>query len=173
MGYRGTFNFQLSTFSLKKNQQKGFTLIEILISVGIIALLMSISAFHFNSADKSEFVRSSARRLADALHSAESFALSGTIAQYEAAQSYGVHTDITSQQIVLFADQNRTNGVGRWNGGTADAGGKTDALMAPALTYDTRGRGDIKLVTIDVAYIPQPAEACIKDTAGNCHKEAT
>lgn len=155
------------------NQNKGFTLIEILISVAIITLLMGISAYHFNAADKSEFVRSAARRLADALGSAQSYAQSGIVAQYPAAQSYGVHTDLTSQQIVVFADQNITNGVGRWNSGAADAGGKTDAVMQQALSYDVRGRGDIRLDAIDVAYVPAPTEPCTKDTGGNCHTPAT
>ncbi|MBI4252640.1 prepilin-type N-terminal cleavage/methylation domain-containing protein [Candidatus Uhrbacteria bacterium] len=152
MGYRGAFNFQLSTFPLQKNQQRGFTLVEILVSMGILLSLMTISIIGFSKATRSEYLRYGARRLADALQSTISFAQSGTHAQYTTAQSYGVHTDIVSQQIVLFADQNISTGVGRWDGATADASLKKDEPMQEVLTYDVGKRGDVKLERIVVMY---------------------
>lgn len=139
--------------SVRRKSQCGFTLVEILVSMGILLSLMTISIVSYSKAGRYELIRYGARRLADALQSTQSYAQSGIIQQYPVAQSYGVHTDIASQQIVLFADQNITNGVGRWDGSAADASGKTDAAMQEVFTYDVDRRKDIKLEEIKVVYI--------------------
>lgn len=135
-----------------KKSRSGFTLIEILVSMGILLSLMTISIVGFSKAGRYELIRYGARRLADALQSTQSFAQSGIIRNYEVAQSYGVHTDIASQQIILYADQNISSGIGRWDGSAANASGKTDETMQEVLTYDVDKRRDIKLEGISVAY---------------------
>lgn len=154
------------------NRQKGFTLVELLVSMGILMFLASMTVVSFGKADQNELLRLGARRLADALGSAQSFAQSGTLAQYSTAKSYGAHTDIVSQQIILFADKNISTGIGAWDGGTSDAAGEMDAPMQKALTFDVGRRGDVRLTAIDIAYAPEPEDACVKDSEGNCHKQA-
>lgn len=137
---------------VNRKLQRGFTLIEILVSTGILLSLMTISIVSFSKAGRYEMIRYGARRLADAFQSTQSFAQSGILQKYEAAQSYGVHTDIASQQIILYADQNISSGIGRWDGGATDASGKKDTAMQEVLTYDVDRRKDIKLERISVVY---------------------
>lgn len=149
--------------------QRGFTLIELIVSIGILSFMMGITLVHFDSADQRDILRFSARRLASSVQSAVSFAQSGTLAQYPTAQGYGMHTDMTSQQIVLFADQNTTNGIGQWDGDTADAEGKKDAAMRDALSYTIRRPGDVALSKIVITHIQdgtkKDAEASFIDIA--------
>lgn len=145
----------------KKINQRGFTLIEMIVSVSILSLIMGITLAYFGSADQRDILRFSARRLADSLQSAVSFAQSGTLAQYPTAQGYGMHTDHASQQIVLFADQNTANGIGKWDGDMTDAEGKKDAAMRDALTYTIRRPGDVALSKIVITHIQEGTQ---KDT---------
>lgn len=141
--------------------QRGFTLIELIVSIGILSFMMGITLIRFDASDQHDMLRFSARRLADSLQSAVSFAQSGTLAQYPTAQGYGMHTDRASQQIVLFADQNIANGIGQWDGDTADAEGKKDAAMRDALTYTIRRPGDVALSKIVITHIQEGTQ---KDT---------
>ncbi|MEK7122418.1 MAG: prepilin-type N-terminal cleavage/methylation domain-containing protein [Patescibacteria group bacterium] len=163
-----------------RNFKKGFTLVEVLVSISILVLLMSISFANFGKADQSELLRYGARRLADSLQSAQSFAQSGTLADYPTAQSYGVHTDVASQLITLYADRDTTSGLGRWDEGK-------DAPMQERLSYIVRPGREILLDSIkvyrnvddqtpfvvssvDIAAVPPNARLIVPgltDTAGN------
>jgi len=165
-------------FKSEQRKQTGFTLIEILVTVSVLVMLMSVTTVGFRGSEKNELLRQSARRIGDALQQIETYALSGTQSAYPTAQSYGVHIDAAEspQRIRVFADINTASGIGHWDSNAVDAQGKKDALVGDAQLIDATRRGAAILDKITVAYSLQDPTAvsasCSKDIAGNCIKDA-
>lgn len=84
---------------------KGFTLIEVLVTVFILGLLATVLVVQLNNNDPVKNLNRDARAVVNVLQLARSNANSG----YNAAagvHGYGVHADINSANYSLYADQN-------------------------------------------------------------------
>ncbi|GEM_PF-3280758 len=183
-------NFRFSIFDFRflnpkskiinHKSPRGFTLIEMLVTISVMVMLMSVTTISFLGSEKNELVRLSARRIGDALQQIETYAQSGP-KEYLMAKSYGVHiTTAAPQGILMFADMNTTVAdgkpvIGHWDGTTADGNGVTDAQIGDVMSIDAARRGDIVLDTITVAYILNDGAAvnstCMKDVSGACVKD--
>lgn len=158
-------------------QTRGFTLVEILVTISVIVMLMSVTTISFLGSEKNELVRLSARRIGDALQRVETYAQSSS-GEYPSAKSYGVHIVTTLPQgILTFADINTTGAdgkpfIGRWDGVTVDAKGLKDIQIGDIMSIDAARRGDIILDTITIAYILNDGVAvnatCMKGADGTC-----
>lgn len=92
----------------KRHLKNGFTLIEILISFGIFAILLAIVLSGFMDTRKLERLKQSSAELVSALQKAQNFALTGYASSGSVPPSggYGVHLDKNSTEYFIFADTN-------------------------------------------------------------------
>lgn len=166
----------------KESNRRGFTLIEMLVTIAVLSLLMTVTTMSFRSGEKNELLRLSARRIGDALRQIETFAQSGS-KEYTTAASFGIHIETTlPQKMLMFADMNTAGAggellIGRWDGTTTDGQGRKDVQIGDARTLDATGTGAIILDAISVAYAVNDAAAvntsCAKDASGACIRDSS
>lgn len=102
-------------YNLIKNK-RGFTLIELIVSISIIALISSIVLANFNSYKRSGGLSASTQLIMSDIRKAQSYALSlkdfGSTGNYPMG-GWGVYFDIAGNRYIIFAD---LNGDYKWNG---------------------------------------------------------
>lgn len=94
--------------------QRGFTLTELLISISLLAFVFYISISGFRSFDQANYVRSAQNRVADAIRTAQSLALSGRQIEGNSVTplAFGVHVEGVT--AFVFADRCDKDGLGNW-----------------------------------------------------------
>ena len=91
----------LSIPKVSKSFRRGFTLIEILIATGILAVLLVISLARFGTFGQQVQLNTSAQQIISVLE----LARNQTVGSEDGTQ-YGVHFDITNNQYILFKGDN-------------------------------------------------------------------
>ncbi len=94
--------------------QKGFTVIEMLVVTAILVMLMTMSVIGFQSGREDDLLRASLLRFADGVRKAQNDAQTGVLQGGVAYPAYGVYLDATSGDLLLYAD------TGASGGGTAN-----------------------------------------------------
>ncbi len=107
---------------------RGFTLIEIIVAIAIIAILTTVSVASFRSNQQSDSLTIAALRVAEEFRTAQNQAVSGYTDTYSSAKSFGVHIDKESNSLFAFADMYTQNGIGTWTAQEADAS-STDVML--------------------------------------------
>ncbi|MCK4744556.1 prepilin-type N-terminal cleavage/methylation domain-containing protein [Candidatus Parcubacteria bacterium] len=88
---------------LKNN--KGFSMVELFISISILAIITSFSVINFNTWEKNENLRQSARLLDSNIHSVQAKSLSGEMFNGVSPSGYGAYfSNIGDASYILFAD---------------------------------------------------------------------
>lgn len=84
---------------------KGFTVVEMLVSISILVIITSFSVVNFNTWKKNEDLRQSIRELADNIRSAQTKSLSGEMFDGDLPNGYGIYfSNASSSSYILFAD---------------------------------------------------------------------
>lgn len=91
-----------SSFSLNNNSQKGFTLVELLISIGIIAFISSIVLLKYSSFDSTVLLKNAAYEVALALREAQVKSVSGSHQGGDANFPFGVTFTPDSKNYTIF-----------------------------------------------------------------------
>jgi len=112
----------LSIIKLKKS---GFTIVEVLVSITIVTIIMTVILFNYGSFTDKLALSSAAQELAVTLRQAQTYGLSvkevaSSPGNFDSA--YGVYFDLADQsKYYLFADvvPNKMYGVGNGCGGNA------------------------------------------------------
>lgn len=88
-----------------RKSRTGFTLIEILISIAIFAILTAIIFFNFANEKKRTAIKSAADQIGVDVQAMQTNALGGVVTGGSAQGGYGVHFDVDRyDQYILFAD---------------------------------------------------------------------
>ena len=82
-------------------KQQGFTLIEVMISVAIIAVLLALSSVNFGQSQSAVNVATATDRLLADIKSQQSLAMAGEMGSAMSAQPHGIF--IQSNQYTLYA----------------------------------------------------------------------
>ncbi len=82
----------------------GFTLIEIVVTLAIIAIIFSVAANGFNRSNSESNVRSATELLASDLRAAALYALNSEQFQLQAPNGWGIYFDLGTETYTIFAD---------------------------------------------------------------------
>lgn len=94
-------NLPATTYQLKTNH--GVTLVEMIITVGVMAILFSMVFARFKDYDRLEKLRSDSKYLGAALRQIQLFAYTGKLIEGERPSGYGIHFN-SGSQYVIFSD---------------------------------------------------------------------
>ncbi len=87
-----------------QKRQTGFTLIEILVTVGIMAILMTIAANGFNRSNSKQNLKAAADVLASEIQTTALSALNSQQHQLQSPGYWGIYFDLTNNAYIVFAD---------------------------------------------------------------------
>lgn len=135
----------------------GFTLVELLISLSILAGMTVMSIRNFQLIQQDNSLHLGAMRFADALRKAQNLAQSGSNQLYPLASGYGVYVERALDEasfgsVRVFADLNTaTSGKGRWDGVQENPPQVKDLQIGGAISPDVDGKKEIVVSAIRIA----------------------
>jgi prepilin-type N-terminal cleavage/methylation domain-containing protein len=105
----------LSIFKIKKNNSKGFTLIETMVTVAVVSVLSIVMLANYQGSQKQQSVQRAAHQLAGDIRRAQNMAMASVEQGGVIPDGYGIYTINNKNSYILFADTNnnqKRNGVG-------------------------------------------------------------
>ncbi len=94
----------------KHNKMRGFTIIEMLVTIFIIGVLSVILIVNWRENEKNYLVQQVAQEIVQGIRQAQGMALSGKNYGNQTIYSYGVHfKKNTTDSYVIFGDKNNNN----------------------------------------------------------------
>ncbi len=153
----------VAMIKLPKIQQKfltGFTLIEMLVSVSIIALITSLFLANYHATSGTELTLTT-QKMASDIRMAEDFSLGEKDfnASAPASGGWGIHFDVGSYSYYIFADMNNNHNY--------DAGElykKIDLPDGETINRITVGGSDVSFA--DITFFPPDPDVYINDATG-------
>lgn len=89
---------------MTKARQTGFTLIEILVTVAIMAILMTIAANGFNRSNSKQNLKAAADMLASDIQATALSALNSEQYQLQTPGGWGIYMGLTTGSYIVYAD---------------------------------------------------------------------
>lgn len=87
----------------------GFTLIEILVTIGILAVMSTLAVFSFTRSNPERLLNLTAENIIGQLQQAQSLSFTGTKQGGVVPNGYGVFFDFSDKKYKLYADTNSNN----------------------------------------------------------------
>ncbi|MEA2065411.1 MAG: prepilin-type N-terminal cleavage/methylation domain-containing protein [Patescibacteria group bacterium] len=114
---------------------KGFSVVELLTAISILAIITSFSVINFNTWKKNENLRQSGRELANNIRNAQTKSLSGEMFNGISPSGYGIYfSNASSSSYVLFADLDNDFIYDSADGEFVDTYNLTDNVLISNLT---------------------------------------
>jgi prepilin-type N-terminal cleavage/methylation domain-containing protein len=105
----------LSIFKIKKNNSKGFTLVETIVVIAVVSILSIVMMANYQGSQKQQSVQRAAHQLAGDIRRAQNMAMASTEQGGVIPDGYGIYIIKNSNSYILFADTNNNqsrNGTG-------------------------------------------------------------
>ncbi len=105
----------LPIFKTKKNNSKGFTLVETIVVVAVVSILSIVMLASHQGSQKQQLVQRAAHQLAGDIRRAQNMAMASTEQGGVIPDGYGIYIIKNSNFYILFADTNNNqsrNGSG-------------------------------------------------------------
>lgn len=135
-------------------RQEGFTLIELVISIAILAGMTIVSVQKFRLIQQDDSLNAGAMRISAALRQAQGNAQSGQNTDYSLARAFAVHFEKASANsmgsAVVFADLNTDNGTGKWDGDTPNGQGAKDLKIGTTISPDANGKKEVSITALTI-----------------------
>lgn len=143
---------------------KGFTMVEMIVVIGIVTIIASIGIVSFRSGGRATDLTREAQTLALNLRRAQNMALAGTLYQGATPGGYGIHLDAASpNSYVLFADldNNKLFGAG-------------EAVETVTFARNVVITGLAPAASLNIVYSPpEPTTTVYDDTGANLGNTAS
>ena len=155
---------------MKKSRQKGFTLLELMVSVAIIAIVSTIFLSSYRSGGRKSDLRMAAQMLVSNVRIAQSNALS--LKHFEGSMpdgGWGVVFDRNASEYVIFADVDDDVVCDSTCDNTSNEDASRIALADGITILDTLGDGG-SINRVQVSFLPPDPQIFIcLDNAGQCN----
>ena len=102
----------LSIFKTKKNNSKGFTLVETIVVVAVVSILSIVMLASHQGSQKQQSVQRAAHQLAGDIRRAQNMAMASVEHEDAIPDGYGIYIEKNDSSYILFADG---NGNQKWN----------------------------------------------------------
>ncbi|MBU4536791.1 prepilin-type N-terminal cleavage/methylation domain-containing protein [Patescibacteria group bacterium] len=96
------FSLKAKSYKLKANQ--GFSLIELMVTIGILILVSGIVFFNHSQFSNSVIIENLAYEISLTIRQAQSYGLQVKQTNASFTEGYGVYFDISSDEFLIFAD---------------------------------------------------------------------
>ncbi|MEX0877640.1 MAG: type II secretion system protein [Candidatus Spechtbacterales bacterium] len=156
----------------KKSSQRGFTMIELIVSMSVITILSSIVFYRSRSGERNFALRRSAQVVLQSVNQAANNTLSGKRHDGTVSQGgYGIHFETGDNFITVFADCNQNNTFD--DSGTAPSCVESPDLgvafpelyrtiqLEPFMRISAL-EGDSSINQLDITFLPPNALAVIR-----------
>jgi len=155
---------------VKENRQKGFTLLELMVSVAIIAIISTIFLSNYGSGGRKSDLIMTAQMLASNIRVAQNNALS--LKHFEGsmpAGGWGVVFNRDASEYVIFADVDGNTVCNNACDSTSNEDVSRIALASGIIISDTLGDGG-SINRIQVNFLPpDPQISICRNNTGQCN----
>lgn len=158
-----------------KKFQMGFTLIELMVSVSISALMSGIFLANYHSTNKLSELNMAAQKLASDIRLAQNYSLgSAEYGENIPAGGWGVHFDRASSpnSYIIFADD---NGDKQYNSGESDSdkGGQVVSLPVGVSIKEINAGSPPPIDAIDITFLPPDLTTNIRDSSNGYYNSVS
>ena len=90
----------------KKNNSKGFTLVETIVVVAVVSILSVVMLANHQNSQKQQSVQRAAHQLAGDIRRVQNMAMASVEYEGEVPNGYGIYVEKNNPNYILFADNN-------------------------------------------------------------------
>jgi len=142
-------------FRFKNKGDKGFTLVEVLVSISIVVILTAVLVPRYRMLQKRSILIQDAHRLSESIREAQEMSVSGRRVEGVFPDGYGVYLRERDSEYIIFADMNDD---GEFNNPVVDS-----VIERRDLNSSVEVRSLPRATPLHVVFIPPEPETEIRN----------